>query len=215
MSKVKKFIFVELFFLSIALMASASIFAQSRPNGYALPQVKRLHLVRSAELTLLTPAATNLFSINEPISSDLRNLPEEGLHRLIANMVNGDYQAWLSLHDVPTQKRIAERNSEQKRTEQDWIQIWRNFYTLKQYEVIARGEYFRRGEYYVMFLYRLSSSSAPTVDNSAKRDFLVFKKSGERWVSTHDLSDDPIVANFSVLLRSQESEIKVEQKTNY
>jgi hypothetical protein len=193
MIQLKQIIAIKAFAVLMALLAQTSIFAQSRPSGYAAPQVKRLHLVRSSELTMLTPAATRLFSTDAPISSDIKNLPEEGLHRLITSMVNGDYQMWLGLHDVSTQKRIAERNLEQKRTEQDWIQIWRNFYSLKQYEIISRSEYFRRGEFYVMFLYRLSSSSAASTDNSAKRDFLVFKKSGERWVSTHDLSDDPIV----------------------
>jgi hypothetical protein len=112
--------------------------------------------------------------------------PEQAFAAQLSAMQSGDYEWWLSTWDKASQKFQIERSAQVKRTPADWRAIWDRAYRGQQVRLIERIQTGPLGPY-VMLVYEMAASGQP-----AYRSNWVSKEEAGRWVTTLDLSADPI-----------------------
>jgi hypothetical protein len=112
--------------------------------------------------------------------------PEQAFAAQLSAMQSGDYEWWLSTWDKASQKFQIERSAQVKRTPADWRAIWDRAYRGQQVKLIERIQTGPLGPY-VMLVYEMAASGQP-----AYRSNWVSKEEAGRWVTSLDLSADPI-----------------------
>lgn len=123
-----------------------------------------------------------------PKGADNFTNPEETFVTMFSAMMQADYDRWFSVWTEDSQKVLAQRDAERKRTATDWVGRWKAALTGRQIVLLERLE----SGPYVMVVYSLRDMPKKGENQGAEiiRNVVTMKKVGEKWRVTEELADD-------------------------
>ena len=114
--------------------------------------------------------------------------PEKAMVSRVSAMMQGDYEWWLSTWEPDSLREVQERNRKMGKGPEQWLQWWRDSFRFVHFSLVRK---IISGNF-VFITYRMLSKDGKDLGSGIEFP-TVFKKIGEKWLVTGELSGDPLV----------------------
>lgn len=175
--------------LAVALSVAAFSQPLSAEDDVRFSGVRRSQIIEEVAHPFSVYTYSTPFEISETTDLTKMPAPERAVAEWLRAMQRGSYDAAFASWDADSQKRITERNAQQRKTKQDWEKEWSNVYRNKPVVLKQRIVY---GEYMLVPYW-----FAEDRDRVEPAETATLKKEQDTWKVTLELAANPVLTSWT------------------